>query len=170
VTVMIVETETGTTAGIGTGIGMIVAGTTATAIVAGTLQHSPGNFYSSSPSLNFLYALNFFVCFVYHTYRQLNDLYYLFLQSYSRFAPPQRNPQYRLIVENLSSSCSWQVCNYVPKSVHLPPAALAIWLAFWSLLLCPRCSSSLIWPLVIALLSRMVACYGFFWILILEKS
>jgi len=26
----------------------------------------------------------------------------------SRFAPPQRNPQYRLIVENLSSSCSWQ--------------------------------------------------------------
>ncbi|CAG8605408.1 9164_t:CDS:2 [Paraglomus brasilianum] len=25
-----------------------------------------------------------------------------------RFAPPQRNPQYRLIVENLSSSCSWQ--------------------------------------------------------------
>jgi len=33
----------------------------------------------------------------------------------SRFAPPQRNPQYRLIVENLSSSCSWQVCNYVPK-------------------------------------------------------
>ncbi|CAG8689961.1 3530_t:CDS:2, partial [Scutellospora calospora] len=27
----------------------------------------------------------------------------------SRFAPPQRNPQYRLIVENLSSSCSWQL-------------------------------------------------------------
>ncbi|KAF0555090.1 RNA-binding domain-containing protein [Gigaspora margarita] len=27
----------------------------------------------------------------------------------SRFAPPQRNPQYRLIVENLSSSCSWQI-------------------------------------------------------------
>ncbi|CAH1755908.1 13108_t:CDS:2 [Entrophospora sp. SA101] len=25
-----------------------------------------------------------------------------------RFAPPQRNPQCRLIVENLSSSCSWQ--------------------------------------------------------------
>nr|CAG8552830.1 7489_t:CDS:2 [Entrophospora candida] len=25
-----------------------------------------------------------------------------------RFAPPQRNPHYRLIVENLSSSCSWQ--------------------------------------------------------------
>ena len=60
VTVMIVETETGTTEGIGTGIGMIVAGTTATAIVAGTLQHSPGNFYSSSPPFNSLYALKFF--------------------------------------------------------------------------------------------------------------
>src|SRR5437764_746320 len=58
-----------------------------------------------------------------------------------------------------------QLCSKNPYI--LPPAALAIWLAFWSLLLCPRCSLVLIWPLVIALLSRMVACYGFFWILIL---
>ncbi|CAJ0905906.1 9268_t:CDS:2, partial [Entrophospora sp. SA101] len=38
-----------------------------------------------------------------------------------RFAPPQRNPHYRLIVENLSSSCSWQILHIGLGCVSLPP-------------------------------------------------
>ncbi|CAG8825574.1 10643_t:CDS:1, partial [Racocetra persica] len=45
-----------------------------------------------------------------------------------RFAPPQRNPQYRLIVENLSSSCSWQVRTFVPK-IHIFAACSFSYLA-----------------------------------------
>ncbi|CAI2162813.1 7299_t:CDS:10 [Funneliformis geosporum] len=45
-------------------------------------------------------------------HRDADDVVYAFngksFMGENRFAPPQRNPQYRLIVENLSSSCSWQ--------------------------------------------------------------
>ncbi|CAG8748084.1 18174_t:CDS:2 [Dentiscutata erythropus] len=46
-------------------------------------------------------------------HRDADDVVYAFngksFMGENRFAPPQRNPQYRLIVENLSSSCSWQL-------------------------------------------------------------
>ncbi|CAG8761072.1 8686_t:CDS:2 [Cetraspora pellucida] len=46
-------------------------------------------------------------------HRDADDVVYTFngksFMGENRFAPPQRNPQYRLIVENLSSSCSWQI-------------------------------------------------------------
>ncbi|CAG8460318.1 1319_t:CDS:2 [Funneliformis mosseae] len=48
-------------------------------------------------------------------HRDADDVVYAFngksFMGENRFAPPQRNPQYRLIVENLSSSCSWQGTN-----------------------------------------------------------
>ncbi|CAG8458885.1 11291_t:CDS:2 [Funneliformis caledonium] len=65
-------------------------------------------------------------------HRDADDVVYAFngksFMGENRFAPPQRNPQYRLIVENLSSSCSWQVCNYVPK-IHTFAACSSRYLA-----------------------------------------
>ncbi|CAG8435030.1 7266_t:CDS:2 [Diversispora eburnea] len=60
-------------------------------------------------------------------HRDADDVVYAFNgKSFmgEKFAPPQRNPQYRLIVENLSSSCSWQI----DVVLALVVALLSLWL------------------------------------------
>ncbi|CAG8480273.1 12288_t:CDS:10 [Ambispora gerdemannii] len=63
-------------------------------------------------SIREIKLMNGFGFVEFRDHRDADDVVYTFngktFMGENRFAPPQRNPHYRLIVENLSSSCSWQ--------------------------------------------------------------